>query len=371
MPKADLIPMRTIRMAYQAGGSDKIYNITPRAKDGGWVLDVERGARLGARVNETRPEVGVFTEAQATKLFTELVNKRLKHRDTPYTEDTEGGERATPEPAAAPQSERVGCVLLTAVDANQGAALISNPDYAAEQKHDGKRIILIGTSAGVTAYNRSGLACGISPLVLQHAQTLQRSVQSFAVDGEMIGETYYVFELLELAGTDYREHSYETRKKILKRLIELAPELTTFVYGYVAWTIEQKRELLTRMYAAGAEGLVFRQVAALYRTGRQPREFKLKFWESATCIVSELNPTKSSVSIQLYNEANELVDVGHCTVDYRKKGLSVGDLVEIKYLYFNQGGSLYQTSYLGKRDDIPVTDCNLSQLRVKNAQMVA
>ena len=43
-----------------------------------------------------------------------------------------------------------------------------------------------------------------------------------------------------------------------------------------------------------------------------------------------------------------------------------GDVVDAKYLYaFRESGSVYQPVYLGKRDDIPATECSVEQLKYK------
>lgn len=116
-------PMRPIKMAYEGNGSDKIYNITPQQKDGGYVLDIERGPRLGSRVYETRPPSGTFTEEQAQKLYSELVKKRLEHRDTQYWEVPGDESEAAPvsaQPAPQPATDRkVGCLLLTPVEGQE------------------------------------------------------------------------------------------------------------------------------------------------------------------------------------------------------------------------------------------------------------
>lgn len=231
---------------------------------------------------------------------------------------------------------------------------------------------MIANAEGVTAYNRKGEPCGIGPTNIRQATILRDSVGSYSFDGEMIGEQYHVFELLELAGTDYTDEPYKQRKRVLRTLLQMtAEDLKSFVLGEVAWDLSSKRDMLKRKYEAGAEGLVFRNINAAYRTGRQPTEYKLKFWSSASFIVSEINGDgKNSVSLQLYDDkAGALVDVGHVTVDYRKKGVLVGSIIECKYLYFNEGGSVYQSSFLNKRDDIDLHECTMSQLRVKNAQV--
>jgi len=49
----------------------------------------------------------------------------------------------------------------------------------------------------------------------------------------------------------------------------------------------------------------------------------------------------------------------------RKAGNSVGAVIEVRYLYAYRGGSLFQPTYLGLRDDIEVDACLLSQLKYK------
>ena len=57
--------------------------------------------------------------------------------------------------------------------------------------------------------------------------------------------------------------------------------------------------------------------------------------------------------------------VGDTTVYANSDKVKPGDFVEVKYLYYNPGGALFQPVLLGKRDDVGQEDCTLKQLKPK------
>ena len=57
--------------------------------------------------------------------------------------------------------------------------------------------------------------------------------------------------------------------------------------------------------------------------------------------------------------------MGNVTVSVNFALPSVGDVVEVRYLYANRGGALYQATFLGVRDDIDPSECLLSQIKYK------
>src|SRR5713226_8192785 len=66
---------------------------------------------------------------------------------------------------------RAACQLLTAIDdGNETAARLLDPNYAVQQKFDGKRILLHIERSSVTAYNREGLVCSASPNIIAEAR---------------------------------------------------------------------------------------------------------------------------------------------------------------------------------------------------------
>lgn len=57
------------------------------------------------------------------------------------------------------------------------------------------------------------------------------------------------------------------------------------------------------------------------------------------------------------------IPVGNVTIPANYPIPAVGSLVEVKYLYFFPGGSLYQPQYLGVRSDADRGDCDIAKLK--------
>jgi bifunctional non-homologous end joining protein LigD len=135
----------------------------------------------------------------------------------------------------------------------------------------------------------------------------------------------------------------------------------------------EKTAVLERLKKEGREGVVFKDTHAKYVAGRPASggsQLKFKFYATCSCVVSKVN-AKRSVALELLNILRERLDgkatvgVGNCTIPPNHAVPKVGDIVEIRYLYCYKGGSLYQPTYLGIRDDIDNTACVLSQLKYR------
>ena len=132
----------------------------------------------------------------------------------------------------------------------------------------------------------------------------------------------------------------------------------TFVGG------EAKTAAFERLRAGGKEGVVFKKASAPYKVGRPTTggtQVKYKFYATCSAVVSAINPQRS-VSLTLEN-----TPVGSVTIPSNFDIPRAGDVVEIRYLNYNPGGALYQSVYLGVRDDIDAGECVLSQLKHKSA----
>jgi len=96
---------------------------------------------------------------------------------------------------------------------------------------------------------------------------------------------------------------------------------------------------------------------------------KFKFYATASFIVLKVN-TQRSVLLGLYNPdlpaGRSVVPAGNVTIPINHLIPEMGDIVEVKYLYaYRESGSVYQPSYIGKRDDVNVEECTVSQLKYK------
>jgi len=99
-------------------------------------------------------------------------------------------------------------------------------------------------------------------------------------------------------------------------------------------------------------------------------QLKLKFTESASFIVSQIN-AKRSVELMLLKNGI-LVPAGNVTIPANHDIPPIGAVVECRYLYaFPESGVIYQPVYLGRREDIRPEECTVSQLKFKQASAVA
>jgi ATP-dependent DNA ligase len=116
------------------------------------------------------------------------------------------------------------CQLLTAIDDGEAAAdKLLDDNYAAQQKFDGKRIILTVDRSSITAHNRSGLVCEISRNILEQAKQLQ-GIAPLTLDGEWLNQTkaFHAFDLLEVDGTDIKRLPFSERQDQLDRILSIA-----------------------------------------------------------------------------------------------------------------------------------------------------
>jgi bifunctional non-homologous end joining protein LigD len=111
---------------------------------------------------------------------------------------------------------------------------------------------------------------------------------------------------------------------------------------------------------------VFKQLEAPYTSGRPSSggpQLKQKFCASLSAVVSKLNAQRS-VEIRLLGKDGWLT-AGNVTIPPNHRLPTVGQVVEVRYLYATEAGILYQPVYRGERDDVDPTDCMVAQLKFK------
>ena len=124
---------------------------------------------------------------QASAIFDKQVHeKKLKG----YTE----GAGQAPYVGSTKEEQISGYLpqLLNPIDDALVELYLEDPQYCLQQKMDGKRIILTKTGSKIEAINRKGLFVGLSSLVESEALDVG---DDFVIDGEMIGDVYYVFDI--------------------------------------------------------------------------------------------------------------------------------------------------------------------------------
>ena len=333
------------------GGSNKEYHAHLRAKDGGWVVDYANGPR--GKVGQSKAKTAQPLRFEdASKVFNDLVKSKTK---TGYTEcesgvrftNTENSGRAS---GHAPQ-------LPSSISKERADELVEDDEWGAQEKANGeRRAVRIGEQ--VRGINKLGLYVNIPETWVMEFRALGDAM----FDGEHVGDTLYVFDLLELDGKDIRHLPFNQRYALMEQMLDgMGNVVPSMKLLKAAFTTEEKRALAAEIESTRREGLVFKMINAAYDSGRIAMSLKYKLLEASTCIVLSKN-VQRSVQIGLLNAAGNMVPVGNVTILANFAVPAENDLVEVEYLYYNPGGAFEQATYLGPRNDILREEALLSQV---------
>jgi len=346
--------MEQITLYYREGSSDKVYQASIEPKDGGFVVAFAYGRRGTTLQTGTKTQAPVSYDA-AKAIYDKLIREKTAKGYTP-------GVDGTPYEHTDKQASGILPQLLNAIDEDDLAALLDDRQHVMQEKHDGRRLILQKTGNTVTGINKLGLGTGFPAIV---AEEFRVANADFIVDGEIVGEEYHAFDLLELDGDDLRGRTYQ------ERYLHLMNLLASFTHLHIelvesAYLPRQKQELFDRLKIRNREGVVFKRSDAVYTTGRPNSggpQLKFKFVETASFIVIKVNG-KRSVSLMVF-DGDRVVPVGNVTIPPNHEIPTVGAVIEARYLYAYRGGSIFQPVYLSVRDDIRAEECQIDQLKYK------
>jgi bifunctional non-homologous end joining protein LigD len=362
--------IKSIELFFQEGSSDKVYN-AKILEDGGKFTVAVAWGRRGSTLNTGSKAVKV-DRAAADKMFEKLVREK---RGKGYEENT--GDHV-PAAVAPPEGEGSGskvvgkrakvghaAQLLTAIDDEAGLKkFLSDDGVIAQQKLDGIRVIVAVTEDGMIATNRDGK---VTQLAGQALGGLEYLPHGTIVDGEVMGDAYWLFDVLQLAGDDVRKLGYLERWDLLEN--ELEPALTGAARVLqVASGAKQKRALHDKLRKANAEGIVFKDRDAPYTSGRVMTQRKYKFLKSADVMIVENVGNAYRMCVM---DGRTLFDCGNVfagTTNASRKDLdsrlSRGEkpVAEVRYLYATDDHQLFQPVFVGLREDKLGKSCLRDQL---------
>jgi bifunctional non-homologous end joining protein LigD len=354
--------MKDAQLFFKEGSSDKVYNAEIVSQLSGYMVNFAYGRR-GSSLTTGSKTASPVNYDQALKIFDKLVNEK---KSKGYKEVQNGIKPPSSIGSlVGPPSRDTGLrpQLLNEIEEKELEKYITDPLWCAQEKYDGVRRMILKTRDAVIGTNRKGLSIPMSAEI--NSQLIQLDPdKKFVLDGEAIGDSVYIFDLVN-------ELPFKARYKMLAEwypldgnFLKLAP---------VAWTTKEKRDLLARLKKDNAEGIVFKKIDSLYNPGRPNSggdQLKFKFVATATCVVTGGNLGKSSVSLAVYDKSGNQVPVGNATVYANQKLPAPGALVEVRYLYYFPGGSLFQPVLLGERDDLSKEDCTIEQLKLKREEEI-
>ena len=344
-----------VTLYYREGSSDKVYQAVIEPAGGLFVVNFAYGRRGSTLTTGTKTSSPVDYDT-AKKIFTKLVNgKKAKG----YTE----GESGTPYQHTDKLSSGILPQLLNPIDEADVERLLHDDDYCAQEKFDGRHLLVRKQSGQIEGINKKGLLVGLPTTVVQDISKLS---SDFIHDGEAIGDVYHTFDLLELNGENLRLLPYRVRLNGL--MILLASAQHPFIkYAETAFTTKEKIALWKRLKAENREGIVFKRLDAPYTPGKPNSggpQLKFKFCVTLSAVVTRVNRQRS-VELQLLGN-DGWIPCGNVTIPANHDIPQAGAVVEVRYLYAHrESHALYQPVYLGPRDDVEPAECRVSQLKYK------
>lgn len=359
LEKADLF--------FKEGSSDKVYHATIEKADSGFVVNYAYGRR-GNTLKTGTKTASPLSEAKAREVFDKLVREKTG-KGYQYISSAQNVLSSIPTVNSS-KTPVHQCVLLNAIDRELAVELVQMHNcFLMQPKMDGVRFLLSlsynHSNPVVEGFNRKGIPTPvpqeISESIFCSNSYYNEGVGPFLIDGELIGDKYYVFDILEY-GVNLRDKTLDVRMTHLNELMEtIESDNVICIETYIKPS--DKIKAFTEL-EKNAEGVVFKNINAKYTPGRPAsggNYLKHKFYETGSFIVNTIN-NKRSVELKV---ADTFRVVGNVTIPSNFDVPKVGSVVEVRYLYAYRNGSLYQPVYLGERTDIDESECTEDQLKYK------
>jgi bifunctional non-homologous end joining protein LigD len=360
----------TTALFFQKGTSDKVYNVKlimernpangPYEEDNVWYVCFQYGRRGSSLVNGRKNQQGL-TYWAAKRLYQTLVRSKLRKGYKPKTDGTFTSYAPYKEvfdAVARTEAKMTDFVpqLLTPVTLVQAKQLYRSHagNILLQIKHDGERRNVV-VQEKLIAANRKGLEVQIQQSVSDACKNLIEGWPDvLEIDTEDMGSHLVIFDVLQIAGNDMRKKTFELRNVMLQTLhmsisqAGLDNQLKVDV-AYKPDNYEEFIDFINYAKETNEEGVVISVGSEDYGTGLSQQKFKLKFYADATVEVVAIN-TQRSVVISVATGTG-IKAMGNVAIPANREIPQVGDLVEVRYLYAYEGGSLYQPFYKGIRED--------------------
>ena len=349
--------LETVTLYYREGTSDKVYQCAIEPAGERFAVNFAYGRRGSTLNTGTKTNVPVEYD-HAKRIFDKLVKEKMGKG---YTQGKDG----TPYHQPNKEEQFTGILpqLLNPIDEAEVQRLLHDDNYCAQEKFDGRNLLVRKQDAAIHGINKKGLLTGLPETVFQDVHKLPGNCLPA---GEAVGDVYHAFDLLMFNNEDLRPQPYRVRLTALMNLLASAQH--RFIkHVETAFTTKQKIALLHRLKTEKREGIVFKRLDAPYSPGRPNSggpQLKHKFYATVSCVVARIN-SQRSVEVRLWGE-DGWMPCGNVTIPPNHKIPEVCQVIECRYLYAHRGSNaLYQPVYLGPRSDVDAMECQLTQLKYK------
>lgn len=361
--------------------------------DAGYLVNFGYGA-IGSKLTPGTKTKTPVTSAEATKIYTKLVNEKLAKRceccGGVYSEvkDTDAScdpvaRRAIQTAPVAVTAENHICELYEPIEVEQSGKYVIDPRFGSQRKYDGVRLTIEKRGDRVFGWNRKGDPTNVPAQLM----TILLKGPDVKLDGEWEMGRYVAFDMLSRESLDLSAYPLSTRHQ---HLVATFPPSQAFggliEVAALAVGEDGKRLMIEEEHKRRGEGVIFKDLTAKYMPGRLKVNVKLKFWKSATLRVgvkAKKDADKDSIAVEARVEtvtrnpsqmsaaalesgapeevSYSWVNVGRVTMIGHEIP-ETGTFVEIRYLYLGAGARLFQPCFLGVRTDVDESDCAFSQL---------
>lgn len=336
------------------GSSDKVYQATLQARDSGWVVEFAYGPRGKALKNGSKTNEPVSYE-EAAKIYERLIKEKTAKGYTPSDSGVAfvGTEREQQASGKHPE-------LPSPIDLEDAPAYLDDDRYVMQEKHDGEnRQVLVSDGVPynvVRGINRKSLFVPVR----SDWDECMRQLPTCLIAGEDMGNQLVAFDLLELGGIDLRPQPFLKRHRALTALVDKLHGGVIMVSPIYVGVDKARR--FQEIRGANGEGVVFKLAEAAHSAGVSQSQRKLKFKESATCIVLKHN-LQRSVAVGLIDGHGDVQNLGNVTIPANADVPPVHTLIEVEYLYRYANGCFEQPVFLKPRVDLDPSSATVSQIR--------
>ena len=237
------------------------------------------------------------------------------------------------------------------------SSVMSSPEWGISQKLDGIRLLLNKSGENVSGHNRVFETRSIPTHIKEQ---FVKFPGDWLFDGELVGDTYYIFDCLKYPAGSLLGNPYSQRNELARR-----------VFGAGTWEnmvhlpvyVENKADIFEQFRGANVEGVIFKHLDIPYRQGRTKSQYKYKFTHSIDCVIMAQSVTgKDNFVLGVYDNGT-LTDCGKVSaLTGDGPSAKVGDVVEVTCLYVTDDNRLYQPVTPKLRTDKYPEECTIDQL---------
>lgn len=235
--------------------------------------------------------------------------------------------------------------------------ILNDPNWAITEKMNGQRCVAsVGNYQIVTAIGRNGSDRDLPSSVERQLTALPLN---WTFDGEIIGDHYYVFDILETPDYDLRDQPWLLRAKFLNELF-----CRNFFHSMsnVGYQLEDKTTVFNLIREGGSEGVVFKDIRSKYQEGRRDTWLKFKFMCDIDCVVTGKNQGKANLILSVHKDGR-FVEVGKVSaLTGDGPNINIGDIVEVSCLYVTPTHRLYHAKMPRIRTDKTSVECSWDQI---------